>query len=341
MTGSNNDNIIYTVYCITNIINNVIYIGYTKQSIQKRFEGHCHKTSECRALREAIIAYGRDQFCIEAICCTKSLFDALDTERYLIEKYNSMNPNVGYNLNGGGAYPVWSEASKEKLSKSTKGKPHPKQQKIKGELEKNIIKRFLLGQSYEEISIALDICGASITKVVKNHNLPRRKFGLIPSDLKNKIINSYMDGSSYSDIMTDFGISRASLNALVVDLNLSKLRKNGKLPEELKQKVVCSYENNLLIKDIANANNLTFTKVVEIIKNSNIEQRGSSSTQFKVGQKAGRTKISKSVAAQIKEESIKGSSVKELAIKYSVDISTIRKVLSPKYSHRYQFEFNE
>ena len=89
------------IYKVTNRINGKVYIGQTKQSMQKRWSNHCCKNSHCSILHSAIKKYGAENFTVEQIdvACTK---DELDKkEIFWIGKYNSVAPN-GYNISTGG-----------------------------------------------------------------------------------------------------------------------------------------------------------------------------------------------------------------------------------------------
>lgn len=89
------------IYKITNRINGKVYIGQTKQSLQKRWNNHCGKNSHCSILHLAITKYGAENFTVEQIdvACNK---DELDKkEIYWIAHFDSIAPN-GYNISSGG-----------------------------------------------------------------------------------------------------------------------------------------------------------------------------------------------------------------------------------------------
>lgn len=46
--------------------------------------------------------YGIENFTIEQIDSANSIIKLGELERYYIEKYNSQDPNIGYNLSAGG-----------------------------------------------------------------------------------------------------------------------------------------------------------------------------------------------------------------------------------------------
>lgn len=98
-------NKIYTIYSITNKINNKKYIGFTGKTIQCRLGEHLaaakvREKSKGR-LYAAIRKYGKENFYIDAICCSKDrIYTLHELEPYFIQKYNTIES--GYNINLGG-----------------------------------------------------------------------------------------------------------------------------------------------------------------------------------------------------------------------------------------------
>lgn len=91
------------IYKITNTINNKIYIGQTRYTIQKRWTEHCSVYNKLDyPLYKAIRKYGQDNFIIEEI---EQISDELLNEReiYWIDFYHSYAPlGYGYNVTLGG-----------------------------------------------------------------------------------------------------------------------------------------------------------------------------------------------------------------------------------------------
>jgi group I intron endonuclease len=94
----------YTIYKITCLVNNKIYIGYTKNTPEKRLKQHFRAAKGKAAINnkfaKAILKYKKDNFNIESIftCYTKE--KALQKEIELISRYNSIKE--GYNTKIGG-----------------------------------------------------------------------------------------------------------------------------------------------------------------------------------------------------------------------------------------------
>jgi len=94
---------VYSIYKITNTINNKIYIGYTTQPIEKRWAQHVNNSRYTNThFSNAIKKYGPSAFRIEC------LYQSLDKEHthcvmepYFIKEYNSYN-STHYNSTAGG-----------------------------------------------------------------------------------------------------------------------------------------------------------------------------------------------------------------------------------------------
>lgn len=89
-----------TIYKITNLINNKVYIGQTTQYPNKRFKQHL---SYGYYLTKAIKKYGKENFEFKIVI--QGDFNKLFTdelEKHYIHLYNSNNSLSGYNLLSGG-----------------------------------------------------------------------------------------------------------------------------------------------------------------------------------------------------------------------------------------------
>ena len=97
------------IYKITNIVNNKLYIGQTRKTIEERFQMHIKKAKQHtnRYLYDAMNKYGYDNFIPSEIEeCDDSLLD--EREIYWIAYYNTTNKQYGYNMTiGGGGGDTW------------------------------------------------------------------------------------------------------------------------------------------------------------------------------------------------------------------------------------------
>jgi group I intron endonuclease len=97
---------IYSVYRITNKINNKVYIGYTSLPVEKRFSNHWKdaNNNSKSILHKSMLKHGIDSFVIECLYQSKDKTHIKsEMENYFILEYNSFfKYENGYNMTLGG-----------------------------------------------------------------------------------------------------------------------------------------------------------------------------------------------------------------------------------------------
>ena len=110
------------IYKITNLVNNKVYIGQTRQKLKRRFKQHINKANANiyhNKFHNAIRKYGKDNFSIEQIDEGNSQEELSQKEIYWIKHYNSMNE--GYNSTSGGEESkAYTEEVKKHISEGLK-----------------------------------------------------------------------------------------------------------------------------------------------------------------------------------------------------------------------------
>lgn len=238
------------IYLLRNKCNNKIYIGQTWYTCQERMGkngvNYCHSTY----LYAAIQKYGVDNFEYTILAETNNQKHADLLEDYYIEYYNSRDPNIGYNLKGGGSIGKHSEETKAKISKKLIGREVSEQtrqkiSKIHSGLPKPLhteewkqansafIKRRhqeyghpMKGRHHTEISknkmrVALSGRKQSLETIEK-----RRKSLMVSQELQNKIIAAYLEGKTINEIKELFNISNNSKIYRILKLNNIKKLNN-------------------------------------------------------------------------------------------------------------------
>lgn len=109
------------IYVIHNLVNGKKYVGQTKNSLEKRWKGHCLKSSNKMIVDRSIKKYGEESFVIGIVEECESLDHMNIREKFWAYDLNTFHPN-GYNLKAGSGIGAMSEFTKRKISKSNKGK---------------------------------------------------------------------------------------------------------------------------------------------------------------------------------------------------------------------------
>lgn len=105
----------FSIYLITNSINDKLYVGQTTNTIEFRFAEHKKPSSKgCIKLYNAFNKHGKENFKIELIAITFTQEDANYWEDYFILAYNAINN--GYNIKRGGTNGPHNETTKQKIS---------------------------------------------------------------------------------------------------------------------------------------------------------------------------------------------------------------------------------
>ena len=145
----------YIVYKITNLKNEKIYIGQTK-NFKRRMSQHFYEVSSKNSLlKEAIKEFGKENFKIEILEETYFKFQAYYKEEFFINFYQSFNPEKGYNIKFGGNNYKQPDSIKKKISESQIGEKNHMFGK-KGSLNKTS-KRIIelkTNKIYESINLA-------------------------------------------------------------------------------------------------------------------------------------------------------------------------------------------
>jgi group I intron endonuclease len=171
---------IYTVYKITCLYNNKLYIGYTKNSLKYRLNSHFKnaaknlKHNKNNKFSNAILKYGKINFTIEPISTFHSKEEATNFEKEMIIYFNSFKEGYNSTLGGDGGgtnigIPL-SKEHKQKISDSLKGRIFTEEHKNK------------ISENHKDVS------GSNNPFFGKNHSL----------ETKNKISNrEYKKGEEH------------------------------------------------------------------------------------------------------------------------------------------------
>lgn len=163
--------------------NNKVYIGITSKSMKKRLNtGYDHNVHFSRAIQK----YGWERISTNILFDNLTEDEAKRIEIELIAKYNTTDPNVGYNVSIGGESHNGcsfnhSDETKRKISehhsrywKGKKRSPLSEQHKVKLITSRNIkVKCVETGQVFNSITEAKNCTGATHINQVLQGKFPR------------------------------------------------------------------------------------------------------------------------------------------------------------------------
>lgn len=165
------------IYALRNTDNGKVYIGQSKNLSHRK---SCHfsdlvcKKHSNKSLSED---YEKNpKSIVFEILCKCDASDLNDLEKYYIRKFNSTDPNCGYNIEGGGIKnKIVSEITKKKMSESQKGNKHMCGIKLSEEWKRHLgeaqphRKRILCTETgiiYDSFADAARKTGLTRTKIV-------------------------------------------------------------------------------------------------------------------------------------------------------------------------------
>ena len=126
---------IYSIYLITNLVNNKPYIGWTSRDPYKRFKEHqstrTPKTQARSAISCAIEKYGVENFEFSIIYQSKDYDHCRQIETHFIAEHRSHVEQWGYNKDLGGTGHKRSAETIEKHRQKLKGKKQSEEHKKK------------------------------------------------------------------------------------------------------------------------------------------------------------------------------------------------------------------
>lgn len=112
----------YKIYLAQNKHTGKVYIGQTKQTVDKRWKRHVSESKAGSKLyfHRAIFKYGSDAFSWYVIDEVATRAEADDREIFYIELFQSTDEDFGYNIKGGGNVPFLPESVLERIGEKMK-----------------------------------------------------------------------------------------------------------------------------------------------------------------------------------------------------------------------------
>lgn len=137
------------IYIIENDFNDKVYVGQTT-NLELRKSAHLGGSSGCPLICNAIKKYGRSHFDFVIIEACVSLHQLNEREKYWVSKLGTLSPG-GYNLTSGGeGMGSPSEETRDRLSRSKRGKNSPWWGKTLSDAHKEKLRHAKLGKKLSE-----------------------------------------------------------------------------------------------------------------------------------------------------------------------------------------------
>lgn len=178
------------LYQHINKINNKSYIGKT-ENINKRWKNNGKNYQTCPRFWSAIISYGWDNFEHKILFICDSLEEINQKEKEYIKKYNTLDPNFGYNLaeggTGGNTWKGKTQEEKEKYAKERREDTLSRGKDWHQKLSESQLKRWQSedGQKFKKLQHQ---------RMLGKNNPNAKKCKCVEL---NKIFDSYADACEY------------------------------------------------------------------------------------------------------------------------------------------------
>ena len=163
------------IYIIKNTVNNKVYIGQTRTSVEQRWKEHLrHAQYGEQVINRAMKKYGTDKFYIETLeICNLKVLDY--REMYYIDLYDSTDKSKGYNISIGGSTPRF----KRKILS------------ISDLVDLYINKKFTLEEIAEKFKVSRYIIRTELENagiIIRNRHESNIKFSNIPIEVLKKCL---------------------------------------------------------------------------------------------------------------------------------------------------------
>jgi hypothetical protein len=220
------------IYIITNIINNKIYIGQTKNP-KLRWSQHKSNAKYKRGhqiITRAISKYGEDNFTFKVIASCNTQKDADKSEELAIIQHDSRNQDKGYNINAGGNTTPRIPEVLQKISESLKryyksNFNHMKGKKLSEEWKSNIAKASV-GKPGTNYGKKFDNDWKS--KISKSQiGKPRKNIRRFTEDTEKEICRLYLEEEySMYALGKKFNCNRTLIDDILQRNNVNKRKNN-------------------------------------------------------------------------------------------------------------------
>lgn len=299
------------IYKIINRINNKVYIGQTKYTIEHRWNQHLRAYREGRqySLYKAIHKYGLENFSIEQL--EEVSVDKLDErEIFWIAKYDSFKNGYNMTIGGQNVHYIWTDNQYEEI----------KDLYLSGFTAKFIAKRF-------------NVSSDTILKVLKSLNVKLRRNPLdINRVEKDLLINDYKSGYTLSSLAKRLNTDRQTIKRFLIKEGID-VRVHGLILKdtEKQRELIDDFTSGMTLKDIEDKYHADVSTIKRVLSINGIDfrmRRGLKQTA------RGSFCLTDSECLECIRLYNNGMLMKDLAKKFNINMSTLYSLLDKYHIKR-------
>lgn len=289
------------IYKITNKVNGKSYIGQTRYTVEFRWRQHQHKKDNCY-FHNAIQKYGADNFTVETLeeCDVK---DLNSKEIFYIAKYDTFNN--GYNLTIGG------DGNRRLIFTDSQ--------------YDEIQDLYLSGFSSNKIATLYNVDKSSIVKILSSLGVKLRNNKLnINNQEFQELVNDYKNGYSLKELAKRYDCSSVGLKEYLLKKGVDIKDKYSILSDkESQDKLISDYvKGDMKLSDIQSKYHCSYATLLKVLSINGIN-KGKHHYKLKSDE-----------ILKVLELYVEGHTVRQLATKFGVDVSTIHFILK-RYNDNY------
>ena len=299
------------VYKLINLINNKIYIGQTWLELEHRMGRNGNNYRNSPKLFRAIRKYGVKNFKYEILFYCDGQFMADCLEFYYINKFDSKNPKIGYNIKDGGRDGKHSQESKEKIAKKMTGR------EISEETREKLSKVLKGINSHPRSEDFKNKVSESMKKWHSNHDHPL--LGTTRTEEQKKSISRKLKGKKRKP---EF-----------VEKTKRALLKKYAMTEEQELEIIELYKSGIGINKITDILNINNRKIYRVFEKYNIIPRSKSelAVETNISRWKKHNEFIEAHEKEIVDMYLNGNSVNKIKIKFKTSSGKILEILE-KYN---------
>lgn len=299
------------IYKITNRVNNKVYIGQTKYTIEHRWKQHLRAFKEGRnnSLYKAMLKYGIDSFIIEPL--EEVEINKLDErEIFWIAKYDSFKK--GYNMTKGGQdiHYIWTDNQYEEI--------------------KDL---YLSGFSAKFIGERFNASGDTVLNILRSLNIKLRRKPLdINRVEKNIIISDYKSGFTLASLAKRLNTDRETIKRFLIKEGVD-LRVHGLILKDgdKQRSLIEDFTSGMRLADLEQKYHADVKTIKRVLSLNGIDykmKRGLKQTA------RGSFCLSDTECLECIKLYNSGMLMRELARKFNINISTLYSLLDKYHIKR-------